>query len=145
MQTKPFELPTSDSVLLPIPSHRINDVWPSVKDRLGAAVKSARGRIELDDVKRFLESKDLVLWVSIRNKKIEALAVTEVVQHPRKKMCVVRIMTGEDYANWVHLEEGIANWAKSIGCHGMEAIARKGWSKVFKHYDFTHIFLERMF
>jgi len=143
--TKPSELPTSDSVLLPIPSHKINDIWPQVVVRLSEAIKTARGRLTIDDLKRFLISKDLVLWVSLRDKKIEAMAVTEIIQHPRKKMCFVRLMTGEDYANWVHLEQGIAGWAKSIGCDGMEAIARKGWAKIFKNYDFTHIFLERMF
>jgi hypothetical protein len=135
----------SDSVLLPIPPNRIDDVWPHVREMLGEAVKSANGRLELADVRKFLIEKDLVLWVSLRNKKIEALAVTEILQHPRKKMCMVRVLTGKDYANWVGLEEGIAKWAESIGCHGMEAIARKGWSRVFKNYDFTHIYLERMF
>ncbi len=135
----------SDSVLLPIPSDRIDNIWPLVKDRLQAAVLTANGRLDLLDLYKFLREKDLVLWVSVRDKKIEALAVTEIILHPKKKMCSVRIMTGEDYANWVGLEQGIADWAQSIGCSGMESIARKGWAKVFKHYEFTHIFLERMF
>ncbi len=134
-----------DSVLLPIPSDRIDSIWPQVKDRLQAAVETANGRLDLVDLYRFLRAKDLVLWVSIRDKTIEAVAVTEIIQHAKKKMCCVRIMTGENYANWIGLEQGIADWAKSIGCDGMEATARKGWAKVFKHYDFTHIFLERMF
>lgn len=135
----------SGSVLIPIPHDRIDEVWLKVKDRLEAAIKSTNGRMSLADAYRFFRTKDWVLWVSVRNGKIEALAVTEILQHPQKKMCAVRIMTGEDYANWIGLESGIADWAKSIGCDGMEAIARKGWAKIFKDYDFSHIFLERMF
>lgn len=109
------------------------------------AVNSSNGRILLRDVYQFLKEKDLVLWVSLRDKKIEAIACTEIIQHARKKMCMVRILTGKDYANWLHLEKGIAKWAESIGCAGMEAIARKGWAKKFTDYEFSHIFLERMF
>lgn len=134
-----------DSVLLPIPANRIGDVWPKVKDMLQSAIDSANGRMQLEDLQKFLINKDLVLWTSLRDKKIEAIAVTEILQHARKKMCMVRILTGKDYANWVQLEKGIAAWAQSIGCDGMEAIARKGWAKVFKDYQFTHICLERMF
>jgi hypothetical protein len=135
----------SDSVLLPIPYNRLDSVWDSIKDRLQAAVESANGRFELKDAKKFLEDKDWVLWVSIRNKKIEAIAITEVLQYSKKKMCMVRIMTGENYANWIGLEDGIAKWAKSVGCDGMEAIARKGWARVMKDYEQSHVFLERMF
>lgn len=135
----------SASVLLPIPADRVSDVWPHVKDMLQSAVDSANGRWALADIKRFLHEKDLVLWTSLREGKIEAVAITEIVQHSRKKMCMVKVLTGKDYANWVQLESGIAAWAESIGCAGMEAIARKGWARVFKNYDFTHILLERMF
>lgn len=145
MQTKPSGLPMSGSVLMPIPSDRIDDVWPQVKDRLKAAVETANGRLDLLDLYGFIRAKDVVLWVSVRDKQIEAVAVTEIIQHAKKKMCNIRIMTGEDYANWIGLEDGMAAWAQSIGCHGMEALARKGWAKKFPHYEFSHIFLERMF
>jgi len=134
-----------DSFLLPIPSDKLDKVWGRVEGYLQSAVDSANGRFTLEDAYKFLSEKYWVLWVSVRDKKIEAIAVTEILQHPKKKICMVRIMSGKDYANWVGLEDGIAQWAKSIGCDGMEAIARKGWAKVFKKYDFSHIFLERMF
>ncbi len=116
-----------------------------MKDYIESGVMSANGRFRLIDAYKFIVEKDWVLWCSVRDKKIEAIAITEILQYSQKKMCHVRIMSGKDYANWVELEQGIADWALSIGCHGMESIARKGWSKVFKQYEFTHIFLERMF
>jgi len=135
----------SDSVLLPIPYNRIDDVWPQVKDMLESAADSTNGRVLVRDFYQYFTEKDMVLWVSIRDKNIEAIAATEVLQYARKKMCHVRLLTGKDYANWAHLEKGIADWAKSIGCAGMESVARKGWSKVFKDYEQSHVFLERMF
>jgi len=130
---------------MPIPSNRIDLVWDDVKDYIQSGVDSTNGRVRLKDAIDFIKSKDWVLWVSVRDKKIEAIAITEILQYSQKKMCHVRIMSGENYANWVGLEQGIAEWAKSIGCHGMESIARKGWAKVFKEYDMSHVFLERMF
>lgn len=112
---------------------------------LDSAIESINGRMDIEGVRRRFENKDWVLWTSVRNKKIEAIAITEILQYDLKKMCAVRVMTGHDYFNWVGLEKQLAEWAKSIGCDGMEAQARKGWSKIFKDYDFTHIYLERMF
>ncbi len=102
------------------------------------------GRMDLEDVSRFLKEKYWVLWLSIRNGNIEAIACTEIINYPKKTMCMVRILTGENYANWIGLEDGIASWAKSIGCTGMESWAREGWKRVFKHYKCSHILLERM-
>lgn len=140
-----MEEPNKESVLLPVQAERLPMVWPMVRQYMQSAVDGAKDRFTLDDAYRFILEKDWVLWCSIRNKKIEAIACTEILQYPNKKMCMVRVLTGKDYANWVGLEDGIAKWAQSIGCDGMEAIARKGWAKIFKQYDFSHIFLERMF
>lgn len=134
-----------DSQLLPIPYNRIDDVWPRVETMLKLAVRRCNGRYLLEDVRGFLESKDMVLWVSVRNKEVEACAVTEIIQYKRKKMCAVRIVTGKNKYHWVGLEQGIADWAKSIGCDGMEADARKGWVKIFKQYQSPHVKLERFF
>jgi hypothetical protein len=135
----------SDSVLMPIPSSRIDTIIPNVIEMLNSAVESANGRFTLDDAIRHFKEKDWVLWTSVRDKKIEAIAATEILQYPQKKMCAVRIVTGKNYANWVQLENGIAAWAQSIGCDGMEAYARKGWAKIFTQYNCSHVFLERMF
>lgn len=134
-----------DSVLLPIPASRIDKLWPQVKDMVQTVVDSTNGRMYIMDAYKHFIEKDWVLWVSIRNKEIEAIAITEILSYMRKKMCHVKGMTGKDYANWVGLEAGIANWAKSIGCSGIESVARKGWSRVFKDYNCSHVFLERMF
>lgn len=135
----------SDSVLLPIPYWKIDELWSMVEGYIESASQSANGRFTSEDAKKFFKQKDWVLWCSIRNKNIEAIAATEILQYSQKKMCMVRILTGKDYANWVQLEDDIANWAKTIGCDGMEAIARKGWARVFKQYEMSHVFLERMF
>lgn len=145
MQIKHFGWHTLDSVLLPIPSHRLDDVWPQVETRLKDAVNGINGRMDINDLIRFIKEKDWVLWVSVRDKKIEAIACTEIIQYPKNKMCMVRIMTGENYANWIGLEAGIAAWAESIGCAGMESWARLGWKRVFKNYECSHILLERLF
>lgn len=135
----------SDSVLLPIPSDRIDLVWKDALKYLESAVDSTRGRLNLMDAYKFIREKDWVLWVSIRDKKIEAIAITEILTYPNRKICSVRALSGENYANWAKFEEQIAAWAKSIGCDGMEALARKGWAKVFTQYECTHVFLERKF
>jgi hypothetical protein len=120
-------------------------VWKDIVDYLQSAADSSMGRFTVENAYKFISEKDWVLWVSIRNKTIEAIAITEVLNYPNRKICAVRVLTGKDYANWIGLEDGIASWAKSVGCDGMEALARKGWAKIFTQYDCTHVFLERKF
>ena len=98
-----------------------------------------------ENIKHWLKEKYWVLWASLKDGKIEAVAFTEVIDYPLKKICVVRGLTGRKFKNWIYHEEQIAEWAKSIGCDGMESIARAGWARIFKKYTQSHVFLERMF
>jgi hypothetical protein len=54
-------------------------------------------------------------------------------------------MTGRQRLKWQHLISEIEDFAKENGCKMMELIARPGWQRVLKIFDYkrTHVVLEK--
>jgi len=55
--------------------------------------------------------------------------------------------TGKDRHKWVHLLPELERMFCELGCVGMEAMARPGWSRELKRhgYRMTHIKFEKDF
>jgi hypothetical protein len=66
--------------------------------------------------------------------------VTEIVDYPNRSVCRIWL-AGGDMDELLEGEKIVSDWAKSLGCHGMEIIGRKGWQKVLKEYEPTSIVL----
>jgi hypothetical protein len=91
-----------------------------------------------------LKSRDLQLWLAWDGT-VMALAVTELVRHPRKLCCRIRICTGRERRAWQSFLAVLEAWAKAQGCAAMELIARPGWSRILAQhgYETTHLFCEK--
>lgn len=122
----------------------IESVWPEVRPFIASACERMSGRMDEEDVKRFLLSGDMQLWVN-RKEEITAVCVTEVINYPKKKACRIFIGTGKNRRDWQNYRWVIEEWARSQGCDGMESFARKGWARIFTDYKSTHIILEKGF
>jgi len=131
---------------LPVPSDKVERIWTKVVPQIAKACLSSRGRYQSSDIKKFLLARKCQLWVAAEGKEILAVCVTEIVNYPRKKYVRVMILTGEQKEKWLmEYKNGIEGWAREVGCDGVESLARKGWSKIFKDYDMTHVMLEKEF
>jgi len=146
-------IPSPDTAVIwpmlhPIPVAHLDAAWPHVEAMLEAATATSRGRETAFDIRRAVRAEDAQLWLwwDDSRRKATAVAVTQIVLHPRKKACRIRIVTGEDMGAW--LDQGLAEleaWARSLGCELMEANARPGWGRVMKGrgYQVGHHFIER--
>lgn len=119
------------------------EIWPIVKPLIEKACKRNNGRYQVEDVKKWLDEGDWQLWAAIENQQVKAICLTEIVIYPGAKVCRINIGTGIEREKWQDFRVLIEYWAKEMGCNKMESIARKGWSKIFKDYQQTHIFLEK--
>jgi hypothetical protein len=130
--------------LVGIPSTQIDAVWPLVEPMLAAACRRGRDKDAPEDVRSALKARDLQLWVAWHDAAV-ALAVTEIVRHPRKTCCRIRFCTGRDRKSWQPYIATIEQWAKANGCAAMELIARPGWSRFLRRHGYaaTHIFCEK--
>ena len=119
------------------------EIWQIAEPLIKKACLSTKGRFTAEDVKEWLDSGDCQLWIVEHKNEVRAAAVTEILLYPKLKVCRVNIVTGKGRNNWQHFKDGIEEWARKEGCKRIEALARKGWAKVYKDYQQTHIFLEK--
>ena len=127
-----------------IGSAEIPNYWRLVEPLISSACKTARGKWDAGYIRGQLEAGVMQLWL-ITDGSVLAVCITEIVQHPGKCCCRIRIMTGRERRRWQHLLEVIECWAKAQGCDAMELIARPGWSRPLKarNYEVTHLFCEK--
>jgi hypothetical protein len=119
--------------LVGVPSAEIDAVWPLVEQMVAAACRRGRDKDTSDDIRRALKARDLQLWLAW-NGAITALAVTQIVTHPRKTCCRIRICIGRERRSWEAHIATIEAWAKAQGCAAMELIARPGWSRLLRRH-----------
>lgn len=119
------------------------NIWPLVKPMIEKACQRNNGRYDADNVKEWLDKGAWQLWIAKDGEKIKALCLTEIAIYPKMKVLRVNMVTGYDRQEWQHAKNLIEYWGKEMGCQKIESIARKGWGRIFKDYQQTHIFIEK--
>lgn len=118
-------------------------VIPHVLDRLGAIVGRSGERYSIKSLIELIARGEFQLWV-IGDEHIRGVVLTELFFAPSgKKVASIRAATGDAAEGWLHLLPELEQWAKSEGCHVVEAIARKGWARRLTDYKLTHVVLEK--
>jgi hypothetical protein len=110
---------------------------------ISRACLSTNGRFASDDVKKWLDEGSWQLWVAEKDGAICALCTTEILIYPRLKVCRVNMVTGKGRKLWQEFNVKIEYWAKEQGCQIIESLARKGWARIYKDYQQSHVFLEK--
>jgi hypothetical protein len=110
------------------------------------------GRSTVDDIVAYLYSGRMHL-IAIYNADTQAMhgyIICEVKEYPQYKMLLMQYTAGEPGV-LQHVEEQthefIDNFAKTLGCKGVEFVGRPGWKKtMLKHgYSADTIIYEKFF
>lgn len=109
--------------------------WDRCEQYIIDALAYANDSHSIDDVKQAVDSGSAQFHPLNKS-----AIVTEVVDYPKKSVCRIWLAGGE-LEELVEAEKQIAIWAKSIGCHGLEIIGRKGWSRTLADYKETSVVL----
>ena len=102
------------------------------------------GRYTPEDHIDAIEARDRQAWAIVDNNyAIKAVALTQI-SNERVKTCHITLLAGIDRKSWQDAFFTVKEWAKSLGCSRIEALARPGWEKVGKQYGLrkTHVLLE---
>lgn len=123
---------------------QINEVWNQVEKLIIDACEYNSNRCNAEDYRKSLENNDRQLWVAIE-KGIKGIAVTEIVDFPQKKCCVIHMFTGDGLDELLAFLPVIEEWAKELGCKQMFAHTRPGLSRklLSQNYRTTHSVLEK--
>ena len=127
--------------------NEVDKVWIMVKDSIQTALDRSGGYADHDHIKDQIKENLMQLWVawSEDKKKVYAVGVTEIKEHPKYRTLNFRILTGGDRIQWIRFADVIEEWATGQGVKKMEIYARPGWERVLKPkgYVKTHVQLDK--
>lgn len=113
-----------------VQSEDIKSIWPEIVHLLNRLVEYDEDVI-LEEIFSSLVNKKQQLWLAVSDG-IKALAVTEINQRPKQKVCLIYGISGDDMGSWIHFLPVIERWALSIGCDSTELMGRRGWERKLK-------------
>ena len=114
----------------------IQCVWDEVAPLMDVALKHSEGELLTEDLIEHLDNDDLRLWVAMKNDKVIAAMITEIITYPRKKILRVITLAGKDMDLWYDFLPSVEGYALSKQCSALEAWTRKGMTRKLK--DWRH-------
>jgi len=135
--------------LIFIPQKLVEKVWIKVEPDIKSALERSGQYANSNHIKQHCLKNEMQLWIlwnkENKDKKYYGVVITEVIQRPLIKVLNIRIMVGNNRENWQHYISIIEDFAKQNGCDKMELIARPGWERVLKQFNYTksHVVLDK--
>jgi hypothetical protein len=117
-----------------VPSEHIDTCWEEIEPFLEGAARHTYGRFTVDNIYDRIVEDGYHLWVAYTDERIKGAVVTNVMNYPHRKVLSMTYCGGEDLVEWKDpMLAMLRRFAKDVGCDGIEAVARKGWAKIFKN------------
>lgn len=128
--------------LIAVGTPEVPGIWPHTREM----VKRGMSRADPGDFER--TEREIFdglqqLWLVWNGTAIEAIAVTQLVKVGDKKLCVIVSCSGKGVRRWIHLIDGLEDFAKAEGCNATRIYGRKGWERVLKNYRVKHVVLDK--
>jgi hypothetical protein len=117
-----------------VPTEHLAVCWPSVEAFLDGAAKRTYGRYTVSNIYDRIEEDGYQLWVAFdEHSKIKGAVVTNILDYPQRKVLSMTYCGGENLSEWKDpMLDILRRYAADMGCDCIEAVARKGWAKVFR-------------
>jgi hypothetical protein len=117
-----------------VPPQYVDTCWKTIEPYMEKAAEYTYGRYTSDDIYDSLKEYDHHLWVAFDGDKIKGAVVTNIITYPRRKILCMSFCGGTELKIWKDpMLELLKQFARDVGCDGIEATARKGWAKVFEN------------
>jgi hypothetical protein len=118
-----------------VPMEMVDTCWDQVEPYLAKACKFTYGRYNTDDVLEMINEGIYHLWVAFEpeeeNAKIYGAVVTQFMGYPRSKYLSLTFCGGKEFKRWHKpMISLLKKFAADMGCDGIEATARRGWSRL---------------
>ena len=123
-----------------VPPGQVAGVVPALLPYLQESAGWTRGRVNTDDLLRFVLNGEMQLWAVHEGDTGDGHVITEIKHYPRLKMltvqyCAMKPWTMDVISDQMH---SIAEqFAKSAGCAGVEFVGRPGWRKTANEYGYA--------
>jgi hypothetical protein len=120
----------------------VDTCWADVAPFLEKACKHTYGRYNIDDVRSMIEDETGHLWVAYEvgdtSPKFFGAVVTQFNTYPQCKYLSLVFCGGVNWESWhTPIMNLLRAFARDMHCVGIEATARKGWSKLLARDGYT--------
>lgn len=128
-----------------IPFDRIEEFWDLIFPILSEACEYNGNLDKPEDTYNLLIKNHKHLWLNLKDGKIILLVITSFEKYSLKKVLSIDICTGDDLDSSIENLSILENFAKENDCAKMFMMARIGYERKLKKYNYrkTHIFLEK--
>ena len=127
-------------LIVPIRADQIDAVWREAAPLIRLAQKRIERNAGMVDIYNDLMVGRTMLWTIRIEDKLRAVIITEIAQHPRRRVWRVLMIGGSGMSDW--LDNGIEAMKlapKLAGCSAIEADGRLGWAKIVPQRGFKEI------
>lgn len=126
--------------IVPLRADQIDDAWPDAEPLIRSAQRRIEGHVWMCDVYNDLVAGKSMLWLVMIENKIKAALITEVEEHPRKRVWRVAYVGGSNMSVWIHDAVcAMKKAARIAGCSAIEADGRLGWAKIAPRLGFKEV------
>lgn len=128
--------------LIKIEKENLNLAWQHAIPYLEASLKQTP-EYDLLDVYHLLKNGHLTLWMFYNEKKKKSFGsmVTEVVQHPKRKVLVIFLMSADKFEDVELLFADLLSFARQIGADGIECYGRFGLERLLAKIGFKKSYI----
>ena len=130
-------------IVQPLRPDMVCVVWGLIKPYLQNALKSAEfdERYTINDLLNDIKQNNYLCWVALEKEKINAAAVTEIVDHPHGRSFYVFLVGGEDFGMWGDaMQKAFIEHARRYGAEWIDALVRPGFARVLsKKYGYKRV------
>lgn len=118
---------------LGIPSAEVDSLWYILTPMIDEALSYGVHTHTSEDIRKAIVATDFQLWIATNEEgKVSGCVVTEIQQHPSRRLLFVVLVAGEDAKAWMSGWYLIEQWARAHGCTGaITSPARKGIARLF--------------
>ena len=122
-----------------IPPGEIDRHWFLVEHKLGNAIAYSDNKYSLSSVYEAIKNEEMQLWLIKSAYDLQAVVVTQIVDYPEKRVCLIMFTGGDKIDTYKHLISDISRFARYNRCKSIEFYGRHGWLKKISVLGFDHI------
>lgn len=128
--------------LIKIDKENLNLAWNDAVHYLDDAMFQTP-EYTLMDVYRLIKDGALTLWMFYNDKKKKAYGamVTEIIEHPQKRILSIFLMSADDFKEVEPLFEPFLEYAKSVSADNIECGGRFGLEKLLANLGFKKSYI----
>lgn len=125
-----------------IPALAIIHEWPRVAHLVRTALARGDGSYAEGDVAWYCIGGAWKLWLVESEGEVTAICITEIVNFPRQRKCLLRYLVGSMEAIEPHIR-AIEDYARREGCQVLNGFARKGFVRWAPDWTQKHVVMEK--